>query len=345
MPTLTLPQLDKAIASGSLPPVVVVIGDDEVGKDEVVKRFDVLVDEDLRAFNAQRFYATDVRPDAVVNTARTFPFMGDRRLVVYLRIEELFKTRGRQSSSAADADADEAEATSRHLQGLEEYVAAPEARTCLVLTGADVNRATRLGKLLVKHAAFVECWGLKGQKDARGAGAERALQNAGRFVLERFKAEGKRIDRDAVVALVQHAGTEMGRLRGDVERLLLYVANRPVATLEDARAVVGGETSIDDWGVTNAIQMNDAAQALRQLRLALDGGAVPYMVLGQLAWFVRSRLADSAPARVPAAVDAVFRADSALKGSAASPDAILERLVVQLCSVKSERRGAGLRPT
>ncbi|MGH9159545.1 MAG: DNA polymerase III subunit delta [Vicinamibacteraceae bacterium] len=323
-----------------MPPVVVVIGDDEVGRDEVIKRFDALVDEDLRPFNAQRFYATDVRPDAVVSTARTFPFMGDRRLVVYLRIEELFKARGR-ASSGTDTGAEDADAPSRHLQGLEEYVAAPEAGTCLVLAGADVNRATRLGKLLVKHAAFVECWGLKGQKDARGAGAERALQNAGRFVMERFNAEGKRIEPDAVVALVQHAGTEMGRLRGDVERLLLYVANRPAATLEDARAVVGGETSIDDWGVTNAIQMNDAAQALRQLRLALDGGAVPYMVLGQLAWFVRSRLVESAPVQVPAAVDAVFRADEALKGSTASPDTILERLVVELCSVKArgvERR-------
>lgn len=338
MPTLTLPQLDNAISLASVPPIVVVIGDDEVGKDEVVRRFDTLVEEGLRPFNAQRFYATDVRPDAVVNTARTFPFMGDRRLVVYLRIDELFKTRGRASSPAGDADAEEAEASSRHLQGLEEYVAAPEARTCLVLVGADVNRATRLGKLLVTHAAFVECWGLKGQKDARGAGTDRALQNAARFVLDRFKAAGKRIERDAVAALVQHAGTEMGRLRGDVERLLLYVANRPTATLEDARAVVGRETSIDDWGVTNAIQANDAAQALRQLRLALDGGAVPYMVLGQLAWFVRARLVESGPGRVPAAVDAVFRADGALKGSAASPDAILERLVVELCSGRRAER-------
>ncbi|MPY86608.1 MAG: hypothetical protein GEU99_01655 [Luteitalea sp.] len=334
MPTLTLPQLDKAITNRSVPPIVVVIGDDEMGKDEVIKRFDALVEEDLRAFNIQRFFATDVRPDVVVNAARTFPLLGDRRVVTYLRIEELFRVRGRGASAAGDTEAEEGDATSTHLRGLEEYLAAPEPLTCLVMVGADVNRGTRLGKLLVKQAAVVECWGLKGQKDARGAGAERALQNAGRFILERFEAAGKAIEREAVLALVQHAGTEIGRLRGDVERLLLYVADRPSVSLGDAQAVVGGETSIDDWGVTNAIQADNPAQALRQLRLALDGGAVPYVVLGQLAWFVRARMAAYAPARVAAAVDAVFRADGALKGSAASPDVILERLVVELCAAR-----------
>ena len=60
----------------------------------------------------------------------------------------------------------------------------------------------------------------------------------------------------------------------------------------------------------------------------MDGGAVPYMILGQLAWFVRAKI--PAP-RVSAAVEAVFRTDLAIKTSAGDPRVLLERLVVELC--------------
>ena len=51
-------------------------------------------------------------------------------------------------------------------------------------------------------------------------------------------------------------------------------------------------------------------------------------MLGQLAWVARSRIP---AARSATAVDAVFRADRALKLSAGEPRILLERLVVELC--------------
>ena len=119
-----------------------------------------------------------------------------------------------------------------------------------------------------------------------------------------------------------------------MERLLLYAVDRPKITLGDAQEIVSAESAQDDWAVTNAIQQGNRAEALRQLGLALEGGAVPYMVLGQLAWFVRDKLAD--PRRIPAAIDAVFRTDVDLKSSGGDPRVLLERLVVELCT--TERR-------
>ena len=74
-----------------------------------------------------------------------------------------------------------------------------------------------------------------------------------------------------------------------------------------------------------------AREALRQLALSLEGGAVPYMVLGQLAWFVREKLPMADARRVPAAIDALFRTDLELKSSGGDPRVLLERLVVELC--------------
>jgi hypothetical protein len=61
----------------------------------------------------------------------------------------------------------------------------------------------------------------------------------------------------------------------------------------------------------------------------IENGAAPYMILGQLAWFVRTKV--PAP-ELNSAVDAVFRTDLAIKSSAGDPRVLLERLVVELCA-------------
>jgi DNA polymerase III delta subunit len=131
--------------------------------------------------------------------------------------------------------------------------------------------------------------------------------------------------------IAARAGTDIARLRGDIERLLLYTAGNSRITLDDVQQVVSGETAQDDWAVTNAIQRGDSAEALKQIALSMESGGIPYKILGQLAWFVREKLAMTDQRRVPAAVEALFRTDLDLKSSGGDPRVLLERLVVELC--------------
>ena len=103
---------------------------------------------------------------------------------------------------------------------------------------------------------------------------------------------GQQIEPAAARLVAERAGTDIATLRGDVERLLLYAAGKPKIDLKDVQEVVSAETAQDDWAVTTAIQRGDTAEALRQLGLALESGGVPYMILGQLGWFVREKLPD-----------------------------------------------------
>ena len=104
------------------------------------------------------------------------------------------------------------------------------------------------------------------------------------------------IEPAAARLVAERAGVDIVRLRGDIERLMLYAAGKPKITLADAQEVVSAETSQDDWAVTNAIQNGNTREALRQLALALDAGAVPYQILGT-ARLVRARQAvDDRPA-------------------------------------------------
>jgi DNA polymerase-3 subunit delta len=179
----------------------------------------------------------------------------------------------------------------------------------------------------------IECWGLKSEKNPRYIDFRAAARVAEQMVKKAVAESGQIIEPAAARLLAERAGVDIVRLRGDIERLMLYAAGKPNITLADAREVVSAESSHDDWAVTNAIQNGNTKEALRQLALALDAGAVSYQVLGQLAWFVRDKMADTR--RIPAAVESLFRADLDLKSSGGDPRVLLERLVVELCGPPS----------
>ena len=227
------------------------------------------------------------------------------------------------------------------LDPLADYVKTPVASTTLVLATSDIDKVRKAGKAILQHATVVECWGLKTEKNPRYLDLRAAARMAELMVRKAVAEEGQQIDPAAARLVAERAGVDIVRLRGDIDRLMLYAAGKPKITLADVQEVVSAESSNDDWAVTNAIQNRNAGEALRQLALALDAGAVPYMILGQLGWFVRDRLANADPKRIPRAVDALFRADLDLKSSGGDPRVLLERLVVELCGPPSPRGFGG----
>jgi DNA polymerase-3 subunit delta len=332
MPAAAASAVRKQIAAGSPDPVYLLVGDDEAETARLATDLSSLVEDELRAFNLERMYANEkgVTPATIVEAARTLPMLGDRRVVVVLRAERILKPKRRgKAAEEAEAPIDEEEPAG-DLEVLEQYIGNPERMTTLVLVATDVDRQRRVYKALQKHATIVECWGLRGTREGKTD-----LQEAGRaaeaMVRQAVSAAGQQIDVPAARLIAQRAGTDIARLRADVERLLLYAAGKPKITLQDVQEVVSTETSQDDWAVTNAIARGDAAEALRQLGLAIEAGGVSYQILGQLAWFVREKLTAREPKRVPRAVEALFRTDLELKSSGGDPRVLLERLVVELC--------------
>ena len=333
MPTTPAAAVYAHIASGATQPVYLIVGDDDAELSKLASAFSGMVEPALRPFNVDRLYAGEkgVTPGAIVESARLLPMMADRRVVVVLRAERLLKPKRRGKAADADAvSAEDGQEPPTELDVLEAYIRQPVAETTLVLVAADVDRTRKVYRAIQKHAAIVECWGLKGARDAR-IDLREAARTAERLVREAAAEAGQQIEPRAARLVAERAGLDITRLRGDVGRLLLYTAGKPAISLEDARQIVSAETAQDDWAVTNAIARKDAADALRQLGLALESGGVSYQILGQLAWYVREKMPASDPRRVPAAIESLFRADLDLKTSGGEPRVLLERLVVELC--------------
>jgi DNA polymerase-3 subunit delta len=331
MPPATPQAVRKQLAQGKPDPVYVIVGDDEAEMSRLAGEVSALVEDELRAFNLERLYAGEkgAAPADIVESARTLPMLGDRRVIVVLRAERILKPK-RRGKAAAEADDEDETLDSGDADVLDAYVKKPEPLTTLVFVASDVDRTRRLYKSLQKQATIVECWGLRGGRDVR-VDLRQVARTAEALVKQAVTDAGQQIDAAAARLIAERAGTDIATLRGDVERLLLFAAGKKKIDLKDVQEIVSAATAQDDWAVTTAIQRGDTAEALRQVGLALESGAVPYMILGQLGWFVREKLVLADARRVPAAVDALFRTDLDLKSSGGDPRVLLERLVVELC--------------
>ena len=336
MPVSTVSAVRKQIAQRRPDPVYLVFGDDEAEMSRLASEFSTLVEEDLRAFNVERLYASDkvVTAAAITEAARLLPMIASHRVVVVLRAERILKPKRRGKAEEGQSPEDD-ETGAIESDALEAYVKKPEPTTVLVFVAAEVDHTRRLYKQLVKTATIVECCGLK-PRDGR-ADPRQVARQAEVLVKQAATEEGRQIEPAAARLVAERAGTDIGRLRGDVEKLMLYSAGASTISLADARAVVSAESSQDNWAVTNAISRSNTSEALRELGLSLDSGAVPFMILGQLGWFVREKLAAIDPRRVRGAVEALFRTDADLKSSGGDARVLLERLVVELCGKVGKR--------
>lgn len=307
MPLITPSAFRKQIRSGRVDPVYLLIGADETEKMALVSDLTALVEEELRAFNVDRFYGGDslVTGAAIVDAARTLPLMATRRVIIVLQAEFILVPKRVTQASERDQET------------LAAYLSSPLPHACVVFVAGALDERRTLPKLLQKRASVVRCDGLADPAEAV------------RWLRETAQSRGLAFEPHAIQLFLERAGGDAARLRTDAERLFLYAAGRKTVTVADVEAITTElNLTSGEWAVTNAVERGAGAEALRELAAQLEAGASPYMILGQLAWCARTRMDRR---RVPAAIEAVFRTDVALKSSGGDPRVLLEWLVVELC--------------
>jgi DNA polymerase-3 subunit delta len=291
--------------------VYFVTGPDADMKGRIVAALCESLEADLRDFNLDRQHAAESKAEqrkqlwTVLDLARTLPMLAPRRIVILMGAERVL------------AALREAEGGTDELEAFDAYLQSPQPHATVVFVTAGVpDRRAKAVTLLEKYATVVDCNPLE---DA-GDGAAWVKAEAAR--------EGVRIEPGAVRLLAFLAGSDIGRLRAEFERALLFASGDGIITEAAVQEIAGAQTTKDPWAMNNALQRGAAGVALRELALKLEAGEVPVMILGQLAYFVRMKMP---PQRARAALDALFRTDLALKTSRGEPRVLLERLIVELC--------------
>lgn len=288
-----------------------------------------MVEEGLHAFNVESLYANEAGNAAsrdglignILSTARTLPMMSPRRVIIVHEAETLLapKRAGKEEDEAQGALdlAKKGKRGTTPVEELEAYFEKPEPMTTLVFVAGGLDGNRRLVKLLRKRADCVDCGSLESPRDA-------AL-----WIQKRLDKDELTIEPKALSLLLDTTGLSLGRIRAEIEKLVLYAAGESAITANHVRDLVMPQSEPgEDFALGKAIWNADAAGALREIAAQIDAGAQPPMILGQIrAAAIRLR----PDTRVKTSLDAVFRTDLAIKSSVGAPRFLLERLVVEIC--------------
>ncbi|NUP59355.1 MAG: DNA polymerase III subunit delta [Pseudarthrobacter sp.] len=156
-----------------------------------------------------------------------------------------------------------------------DYLQHPEPDAVVVLRHAGGARGKKLLDAVKKGGwPIVDCQPLK--KDADKAA----------FVMAEFKAEGRRINQDAVQALVNAVGADLSELAAACSQLLADAGSTVTAEMVDR--YYGGRVEATAFKVADAAMAGNGPLALSTLRHALATGADPVPLVAALAAKLRT---------------------------------------------------------
>jgi len=345
-----LPTILKDIKSGKGPQLLLLFGDDLQVQETCKQVVDMLVPEDQRGFNFERFDGRTASWDQLEGSLMTPPFfpgkkvlwvenapyffsreqkgeLGEKILDLWRegrrddavklladllivegwtqerwerleassarQLAEVFDVEGSTAqeevgalfafAKSRDLDLSKRKATDGHRLGELLDGKLPEW-AFLLLTAVQVDRRTKLFKRFEELGAATFL-GL--ERDRYGKVDRDSLLN---FISQRLRQAGKNIEPQARDMIVARAGDDLRTLQQELDKLLLYAADRPAIQPRDIEAVVAdhGEGWIFD--LTRAIGDRDALGALAQLSRLMGQGEHPLKILGTIAGEVRRLL-------------------------------------------------------
>lgn len=242
-------------------PVVLVLGDESLLVERAAAQ---LVEHALtgvqRAFDHAVFRAADERALDLFSMTRTMPMLSPRRVLELRDIDE---------------------ASTELLEALHAHVLEPGRASVLVVSGRTWPKAGPGKKI---EAAVKKAGGVLRFKSRDQDPAGFAVQTAGEL--------GCRLGQREARQLVESVGTDLGRVRMEVEKCALYIGGEGTITAEVIEEVCSLLAEAVIWDLTDAIASKDPAQALATAHRLLErsGRGEAHRLIGMVSWQLRRLL-------------------------------------------------------
>ena len=219
------------VRKGVFSPVYLLMGEEPYYPDLVC---DAIVENCLQEwekdFNETICYGADVDADTVITAARRFPMMAERQLVVVKEAQAM-----------------------KSLEDLALYCQKPLDSTVLVilLHGASADKRRSLYKTALKTGVVVESAALRDYEMPQ-------------WIAQYYRERGLDIDPEAAVLLAESAGTDLGKIAVETDKLLKNLPEGSTrVSVQDIEKNVGISRQFSVFELTKALSYRDARSALR----------------------------------------------------------------------------------
>ncbi|KYF66754.1 DNA polymerase III subunit delta [Sorangium cellulosum] len=357
---MTPDQALKEATTGALRPVYLVLGEERWLVDRVVSAIrEAAAKGGIAGFNEDKFTAGDASIESILGAARMLPMMGPRRFVLVRGVD-----RWEKKDDSDDGDGDDERGAGgaggkrgvskqlSPLDALAEYAKAPSPSAVLVLVAPKLHGQRRIVTAAKKGDFLVACEPLN----------RRALPA---FITTMARDKGNPIAGDVAEQLAELAGPELGYVVDAIERLSLYVGPKQPITEDAIAQVVIRVRQSTVWELIDALGRRRLDRALAALADAYDPRDGGLRLLGAVSWSVRQMVKfESALAAGASQAEAAQRAgvapfkandvaqsvrqlpkgalagwmrmlaetDLALKSSRRPAQAVLETMLIEMCS-------------
>lgn len=158
---------------------------------------------------------------------------------------------------------------------LETYADHPAKSGVLILDVKSWPKTTKLAKKIVKTSLLIDCGELKGAQLTS-------------WICGTAKSKyGKTISRNAAQTMTELAGTSIGLLAQEIDKLVSFVGERNQITEEDVQTLVGGWRLETTWAMINGVRDGQLGQALTELNKLIVAGEAPQKLLGGITFVYR----------------------------------------------------------
>ena len=241
-------ELTKEIEAGKIRSGYLLIGENFQREEALSLLLSRVVDPATKTFNYDVFYGDDVELERMIQTALSFPMMTHRRVVVLKGCQAL-KTPA--------------------WKKLDRVLSDPPETTCMVFTGDDAKLQKKLSKAAKRHMGVVVFKPIY----------ENRIEP---WIRERVRKKGRDISPKAAAVLHLHVGTSLQDLANEIEKLFLFVGDRPRIEEQDVVEVAGHSRIHGIFDLTDAVGAQKTGEALGILRNLLDEGEEP----GRMLWML-----------------------------------------------------------
>ena len=221
-------QITKDIKAGNLKPIYFLMGEEPYYIDKLTEFIEEnVLQEHERDFNQTILYGRDVTIEDIIGSAKRFPMMADRQVIVR-----------------------EAEELSRTIDKLEAYAENPQPTTVLVFAYKykTLDKRKKITKLLDKVGVVYE--------------SKKLYENqVGDWIKRVLAAQGYGIEPKAAAILVEFLGTDLSKINNELEKLKIILPKGHILTPSDIEENIGFSKDFNNFELRKAIGEKNQVKA------------------------------------------------------------------------------------